>query len=200
MRSACLVAVLALIASGPLVAQGQAELDPFVTWQWGGRAALINGDLEVAASENYGASLGVEVRRGMKAEVFYSYQPTQLIFRPFFGVPETLSDLKVHYMHVGGRAELGNPRAKLSGWGGASAGATLFHPSNPQYRDEWRFSFRFSLGGKFMFSQRIGLHGRLELLAPINWAGVCIGCGGSGVAVGSTTVQGSVGGGLVIAF
>ena len=196
MRSACLVAILAVVAASSLVAQ-RAELNPFVTWQWGGRALLINGDLEIAASENYGATIDVEVRRGMKAELFYSYQPTQLLFRPFVGVPQTLSDLKVHYMHLGGRAEFGDPRGKLSGFAGASAGATLFHPSNPQYRDEWRFSFRFSLGGKFMFSQRVGLHGRFEVLAPVSWVGVCVGCG---VTAGSTTAQGSVGGGLVITF
>ena len=51
MRSVRLVMFLALVASGPLVAQG-AELNPFITWQWGGRAPTLTGDLEIAASEN----------------------------------------------------------------------------------------------------------------------------------------------------
>ncbi len=198
MRILNVVAVLMLVTATSVTAQ-RGSLNPFVTYNWGGSVPVVGGDIKIVASEAYGATLDIAVRPGAKAQLLYSYQPTQADFRPFTGLPEKISDLKVHYMHIGGMAEI--PKDKLRLLGGASAGATLFHPSDQRYSDEWSFSFRFFLGAKLMFSERVGLHAKGELLLPIQWAGICIGCGGgAGVTAGTTIVQGVVGGGLTIAF
>ncbi len=198
MRVISAVGLISLLATSSLMAQ-RATLNPFVTYNWGGTVRVFEGDLKLAASEAYGATLDVAVRPGAKAQLFYSYQPTQLDLRRFNGINEPITPMKVHYIHLGGTAEGG--RGKMKGFGGASAGATIFHPSDPRLNDEWRFSVRLFLGGKMMFSERVGLHVKGEVLLPIQWAGVCFGCGGgAGVTTGTTIVQGVVGGGLTIAF
>ena len=198
MRVISAVALLSLLATGSIVAQ-RATLNPFVTYNWGGTVRVFEGDLQLAASEAYGATVDFTVRPGAKAQLFYSYQPTQLNLRRFSGLTEPVTPMTVHYIHLGGVAEGG--RGKAKGFGGASAGATVFHASNALLSDQWKFSFRLFLGGKMMFSERVGLHVKGEALFPIQWAGVCFGCGGgTGVTTGTTIVQGVVGGGLTIAF
>lgn len=197
MRVISAVGFFSLLATSSLVAQ-RATLNPFVTYNWGGSVRVFEGDLRLAASEAYGVTLDVAVRPGAKAQLFYSYQPTQLNLRRFNGLTEPITPMKVHYIHLGGTAESG--RGRMKGFGGASAGATIFHASDPRFSDEWRFSVRLFLGGKMMFSERVGLHVKGEVLLPIQWVGVCFGCGGTGATAGTTIVQGVVGGGLTIAF
>ena len=198
MRVISAVGLFSLLATSSLVAQ-RATLNPFVTYNWGGTVRVFEGDLKLAASEAYGVTLDVAVRPGAKAQLFYSYQPTQLNLKRFSGLTEPVTPMDVHYIHLGGMAEGG--RGKMKGFGGASAGATSFHASNSALSDEWKFSFRFFLGGKMMFSERMGLHVKGEVLLPVQWAGVCFGCGGgTGVTAGTTIVQGVVGGGLTIVF
>ncbi len=83
-----------------------------------------------------------------------------------------------------------------------SAGA--FQPRTATTGSEWRFSFRFALGAKALFSERVGLRGEAGLLLPIQWAGGGIFCGGGGcsgaLTEGTAVVQGSLGGGLTIVF
>ena len=198
MRVIRAVGFLSLLATSGLVAQG-ATINPFVTYNWGGTVRVFEGDLKLEASEAYGVTIDFAVRPGAKAQLFYSYQPTQLNLRRFSGFTEPITPMDVHYIHLGGMAEGG--RGKMTGFGGASAGATIFHASNSALSDAWKFSFRFFLGGKMMFSERVGLHVKGEVLLPVQWAGVCFGCGGgAGVTAGTTIVQGVVGGGLTIAF
>ena len=196
MRVVSAVGLLSLLACGSLTAQ-RTSINPFVTYNWGGTVRVFEGDLKLAGSEAYGATIDVTVRSGAKAQFFYSYQPTQLNLQRFNGLTEPVTPMDVHYIHLGGVAEGG--RGKLKAFGGASAGATVFHTSN--FSDEWRFSIRLFLGGKFMFAERFGLHAKGEILLPMQWAGVCVGCGGgAGVTTGTTIVQGVVGGGLTIVF
>lgn len=46
------------------------------------------------------------------------------------------------------------------------AGATLFNPRPATIGSDWRFSFRFALGAKALFSERVGLEEEAVLFAP----------------------------------
>ena len=202
MKVARLVAVLA-ISPAAAVAQ-RVEVNPFLAYQFGGSLRAVEGDLIISSGETYGAAVDIEVRPGGFAQLFYSYQPTSLgIRRSGTGFTNEITDLNIHYFHIGGVGEAeASPRVK--GFLAASVGATLFHPSEPRLNDAWRFSVRFGLGGKLFLSQRIGLKAEMDLLVPIQWTTggfVCGGGGCSGTISGRTTlVHGSLGGGLVVVF
>ncbi len=186
----------------PLNAQ-RVELSPFVTYQFGGSLAVREGELQLDDSENYGVALDIEVRPGVKFELFYSYQPTTLKLQRSAGPTEELFAIGVHYMHFGGLYEaVRNQRVRAFGL--ASAGVTLFDPRTATAGSEWRSSFRFALGAKALFSERVGLRGEAGLLLPIQFVGggiFCRGGGCSGVLTGGrVVVQGSLGGALTVAF
>lgn len=48
-----------------------------------------------------------------------------------------------------------------------------------------------------MFTDVIGLNLQGDLFFPVDWAGVYVGTGGSGISTGSTVILGGFSGGLV---
>jgi hypothetical protein len=214
-----LVGVILFFAFGSSPAEAQRGLRPvtyrpeprvylsaMATYQWGGTINTTQGDLRIEDSENFAAALNFPVRPGAKGELYYSYQPTTLSRQLPSGVPEPIVPMNVHYFQLGGRYEpvrQGGLMPFLVG----SAGAVLFDAGSTggiDYGSNWEFAFRFSLGATAMFSSRVGLRGELGMLLPVFWSGGGFICGGAGcygtVTGTSTVVQGTVGGGLTIAF
>jgi hypothetical protein len=210
---ACAVLFLTL---GPSAAEAQRGLRPvtyrpeprvqlsgMVTYQWGGTIHTTAGDLTLDDSENFAGVLTFPVRPGARGELYYSYQPTTLRREL---APQDFIPMNVHYFQLGGRYEPvrdGRVMPFLSG----TAGAVLFdagqNASGFDYGSDWEFAFRFALGTTAMLSQRVGLRGEIGLLLPIFWSTggfVCGGAGCYGTVTGNSVVQGTVGGGLTIAF
>jgi hypothetical protein len=183
------------------------ELSAMATYQWGGTVNTTQGDLIIEDSENFAGVLAFRARPGAKAELYYSYQPTTLSRRLVGGVLEPLVPMNVHYFQAGGRYEPVRQGAVMPFLAG-SAGAVLFDAGRSaqgiEYGSNWEFAFRFSLGATAMFSSRVGLRGELGMLLPVFWSGGGFMCGGAGcygtITGTSTVVQGTVGGGLTIAF
>lgn len=159
MRGFIVIVAIVLLTPAPAAAQGgyprglrpaqsepRFELSPFVNYQWGGHLDVSYvsgfGTIDMEDTEAFGAALDVAVRPGAKAELYYSYQPTTMRFRSSSGVQETVFDMGVHYMHMGGIYEMDRGSAARP-FGLFSLGTTLFDPQGATpYGSEWRFSMR----------------------------------------------------------
>jgi hypothetical protein len=187
--------------------ESRVELSAMATYQWGGTINTTQGDLVIEDSENFAGVLAFRARPGAKGELYYSYQPTTLSRRLVSGVLEPLVPLNVHYFQLGGRYEPVR-QGGLKPFFAGSAGAVLFDGGRSaqgiEYGSNWEFAFRFSLGATAMVTSRLGLRGEVGMLLPVFWSGGGFICGGAGcygtVTGTSTVVQGTVGGGLSIAF
>lgn len=185
----------------------RASLSGMVTYQWGATLNTTVGKLSLAPSENFAGALNFQVRRGGQAELYYSFQPTDLRLESVPGVRQPVAPMNVHYFQLGGRYEPVRD-GRVTPFFVASAGATLFdalrNDAGIDYGSEWLFAFRFAAGGTAWLTSRIGLRGEAGLLLPIQWGGGGFLCGAGGCYVtltgGTAIVQGTAGGGLSIAF
>jgi len=142
----------------------------------------------------------------MQAEISWSMGSSRVQLKKYYGgitPPVTdevfKTDMKLHTFQVGALVEP-NKGKKVSPFGLLSLGASLFHPLDEKYNDEWRFSIALGVGVKVEMSDKIGLRFQGRLIIPMQFAGSSIyfGTGGGGVAVGAYTtfVQGDFSGGL----
>ena len=87
-----------------------------------------------------------------------------------------------------------------------SAGVTVFNPGyiksegfeqgyDPGSRT--KFSFGFTGGIKYFFTERIGVRAQAQLLIPLEWGGVYYGYGGSVYTSGGSLLQLNFTGGLI---
>jgi hypothetical protein len=183
--------------------ESRVQLSAMVTYQWGGTLHTTAGDLKLDDTENYVGVLNFQVRPGARGELYYSYQPTTL--RRTFGAQDAVP-MNVHYFQLGGRYEPVR-QGRMSPFLSGTAGAVLFDAgrsaSGIAYGSTWEFAFRFALGTTAMLTQRVGLRGEIGMLLPIFWSTGGFACGPAGcfgTVTGNAVVQGTVGGGLTIAF
>lgn len=196
---------------GPVLAEGgwesRVHLSAMVTYQWGGSITTEDGRLIFDAGENFAGVLTFPIRPGARGELYYGYQPTTLRREQAPGVPESLAPMKIHYFQLGGRFEPVRGGRLLPYFAG-TAGAVLFDAGKGtnglDYGSDLEFAFRFAVGTTAVLTRRVGIRAEAGLLLPIFWSGggfVCGGEGCEGVIAGSlAVVQGTVGGGLTIAF
>jgi len=190
----------------PSYAAPKKEISVFVGYQfWGSLDAVVGnvpGRLEFGDAMNYGVAFDVPVRPGVMAEFLYIRQPTELYFKPAgTGIRDKLFDLQVAYYQLGGLYEA--PKGRARPFGSLGLGVTHFNPKDARYGSEWRFSVNFGLGARVFITENIGLRGQFHLLVPMNFYGAGMWCGGGGCSVGGTATaiaQGSLTGGLVVAF
>ena len=182
-RALLALTVVVVLGAAPAHAQ-KVELTPFIGYQFGGKASLINGDMKVNDAMNFGGIVDFTVRPGGQVEISYTRQNTQLQWRPFSGVGEDI-DMAVDYWQIGGLGYVmkGDARPFLS----FTLGATHFIPKENTINertidDEWRFSFVLGLGAKYFPSQRVGFRFAGHLYSTFLdtnssiWCGVPTGC------------------------
>jgi hypothetical protein len=181
-------------------------LSAMVTYQWGGSLTTPRGRLRLEPSENYAGVLAFRVRSGATAELYYSYQPTLMTLDGGVGIQEEVAPMGVHYFQVGGRYEPARSN-RLVPFLAASAGATLFdarrNAAGVDLGSDWAFAFRLVGGATAWLNQRIGVRAEGGLLLPWWWTSGGFLCGATGcyTTLGGTAIaQGTVGGGVTIAF
>jgi hypothetical protein len=187
--------------------EARLHLSAMVTYQWGGSITTEDGRQIFDAGENFAGVLTFPIRPGARGELYYGYQPTTLRREQAPGVPESLAPMKIHYFQLGGRFEPVRGGRLLPYFAG-TAGAVLFDAGKGtnglDYGSDLEFAFRFAVGTTAVLTRRVGIRAEAGLLLPIFWSGggfVCGGEGCEGVIAGSlAVVQGTVGGGLTIAF
>ena len=139
------------------------------------------------------------MKEGVQLELMWYMQPTRLDVRVFPSPTyETVFDMDVHYIQIGGI--YGIQQDNILPYGTFSLGATIFHPKDRGFSDEWRFSATFGLGAKVYLSERIGIRLDGRLLFPFTGGAIWVGSGGVSAGGTSSIIQGNVNGGLIISL
>lgn len=116
------------------------------------------------------------------------------------------AEMTVSYITLGGNNYFGHSR-KVMGYGGIALGAAIFDGKatvlgKNETASATKFAFNFKLGGRFMFTDNIGLKLYTQLNTVVGGVGggFYFGTGGAGAGVStySSMVQFGLGGGLTI--
>lgn len=193
-----------LLLGGFTFGQG-IEITPQISYMFGGRVNYYEGDLKIVDKGAFG--LNVSYDFGFRGGLEFSYQGmlTTANFnsiRP--GYEDASFKLAVNYFQLGAYKDWGE--GKFKGYTAISLGATVFDPTELDYKSKWNFSATASLGVKYFPLKFLGikLYGRLML--PMEFAGGGLFCGigsggvncGLGVSTFAVLVQGDLGAGLII--
>jgi len=193
-RLLLLVFVLLLVSglSRPAAAEGWGvEITPFAGYHIGGSFEDNTTGAALDAKEGavYGLALDLADTPETQYELYYGFQRTQVTGGGTFG-GETLFDLDVHYLHLGGTYMFQGEKVRPYIAGGL--GATHFVPDGSGMSSKTYFSFSLGGGVKLPLSSRVGL--RLEgrgflTILPDSTAIFCVSSGGAACRV---NVQGDV--------
>lgn len=201
-----LLSVLGLFIAAS--AYAQVEITPQAGYQVGSKYSYYDGYIKLAASGNYGVTVDFDINPvGGQVEIFYAFQNADLNIKDYFYFPyETfITEFDVHHIQAGFIQNF-NYDEDLRPFAGMSAGVTVFNPGyiksnglQPDYDpgSRTKFSFGFTGGVKYFFTERIGMRVQAQLLIPIEWGGVYYGYGGSVYTSGGSLLQLNFTGGLI---
>ena len=190
-----LVAAALLLSSvlfpGEAGAEWGLEITPYVGYAIGGSFTdnATGADLDVQEGGSYGLVLDLPDTPETQYELFYGLQRTKVTGGGTFG-GETLFDLDIHYLHLGGTYLFTGEKVRpfLSG----GLGATHFVPHGSGLDRKTYFSVSLGGGVKIPISGHVGL--RLEgrgfmTILPDSTEIFCVSSGGAACNV---KVQGDV--------
>ena len=177
--------ILALIIISAFILQTRAQqtqVFAIAGYQINSDITVARGDLSFDDAVSYGAGVDVEVQRGMQAEISWSMSASNVVLQEYLGPRVELGDVYIHHFQAGALIE--PERKKVSPFGLIGLGATLFHPTEIDYKDEVRFSISLGLGFKVYVSDKVGLRfqGRMIIPMQITGGSVWFGSGGAGVS------------------
>ncbi len=186
----------------------QIEITPQAGYQIGSKYNYYDGYMKLKASGHFGVTVDFDINPiGGQVEVIYAYQNADLNIKDYFYFPfETfITKFEVHHIQAGFIQNFNYDEA-LRPYAGMSAGISIFNPQyiesdglRPGYdpANRTKFSFGFTGGVKYFFTERIGLRMQAQLLIPIEWGGVYYGYGGSVYTSGGSLLQLNFTGGLI---
>ena len=190
-----LVAAALLLSSvlfpGEAGAEWGLEITPYVGYAIGGSFTdnATGADLDVQEGGSYGLVLDLPDTPETQYELFYGLQRTKVTGGGTFG-GETLFDLDIHYLHLGGTYLFTGEKVRpfLSG----GLGATHFVPHGSGLDRKTYFSVSLGGGVKIPISGHVGLRfeGRgFMTILPDSTEIFCVSSGGAACVV---QVQGDV--------
>lgn len=184
------------------------EVTPSYGFQFGTKLNYGPNYLKVKDSDQFGITLGFETYNDMMAEISYVHQGSELRIRDSYLGPneERISDLAMDWIQIGATKYFSDD--KIQPFFGGGFGLVIFSPKDENFDvvdrsldSKTEFAFSFKTGVNIMFSEHVGLNLQGNLMFPVQWGGFYVGGGSggvsSGLSVSSTTVIGSVSGGLV---
>lgn len=184
------------------------EITPSYGYQFGSRVNYGPNYIQFDDSDQFGISLGYEIRRSLFAEASYLRHSSQINIRDIVVSPTKarLADLNADWFLVGIYKYF--KQDNIQPFVGLGSGVVVLTPSNEnrdivrrRLDDETKLTFTFKAGVNFMITESIGINLQGNLLMPIEWGGVYVSGGpggiGGGVNTGSTTVFAGFSGGLV---
>ncbi|MEI6866077.1 hypothetical protein [Flavicella sp.] len=176
------------------------ELTASYGYQFGSKSSYgYNNYVKFNDSDQFSLTIGVDMFQGIMTEVTYTHQSTEIINREG-GATQRLMDLNADWIMVGASKYL--TKDKLRPFLGAGVGMAIFNPNN-EIRSvgsvDTKFYLAFSVKGgvNYMITEQLGINIQANLMVPIQWGGVYIGTGGSGVSGTSNILIGGFSGGLV---
>jgi hypothetical protein len=173
------------------------EVTPYAGYAIGGSFTdnTTGSTLDVKEGTNFGLVLGWPDTPETRYELFYGFQRTKVTGGGTFG-GETLFDLDIHYLHLGGAYMF--PAEKVRPFISGGLGATHFVPQGSGMNAKTYFSVSLGGGVNVPISGHVGL--RLEgrgfmTILPNSTEIFCVSSGGAACAV---RVQGDVLGQLLL--
>lgn len=156
-RHAIWLLLLGILSIGTTQAQ-RFSAGPFYGYRFGGEfeVAATGESVEIKDNPSYGIYLDFDPGdTGLKIELLYSVQQTELNLASLGGSPD--QDLDIHVFQIGGLQEIydGKFRPYLAGY----IGATWFDVAGRE--DDLRFSFTAAVGANYYLTKNLGL--RLDL-------------------------------------
>ena len=177
------------------------EITPQYGYQIGAKYSYYGGYIKLTDSDQYGITVGAPISDDVQLEFMWTQQNTAVRIKDILlGFPrETdITDITVNHYQIGATHTFGY--SDVIPFFGLSAGWTTFNPDDKQYNSNTKFELGISGGLKYFFTNNLGIRLQTQLLMPIDWGGVYIGGGGSGVSAGGTILQLNFSGGFIFAF
>ena len=173
------------------------EITPYAGYTIGGNFTdnTTGAELDVKEGGSFGLVLGLPDTPETQYELFYGFQKTKVTAGGTFG-GETLFDLDIHYLHLGGTYLF--PADKVRPFISGGLGATHFVPHGSGLNSKTYFSLSLGGGVKIPISGHIGLRfeGRgFMTILPDTTEIFCVSSGGAACNV---KVQGDVLGQLLL--
>ena len=202
-----IITLLLIISSFSVYSQ--IEVSPMVGYFFGGRSQFYEGDIKIQDNIDYGIHLAFEMGAHSGAELSYTTSPSVAEWRPSFNYSEDFPardfNMNTHIFLLGGYKGMELANDQVIGFVNFKGGAILYHPSEGNISDVWRFLISAGGGIKYFINDKIGLRIQANMYMPLyfNGAGIyCgIGSGGSncGASLNGTAVifQGDITGGLI---
>ncbi|MBP2677308.1 MAG: uncharacterized protein H6Q82_373 [Deltaproteobacteria bacterium] len=179
------------------VAEWGLEITPYAGYTIGGNFTdnTSGANLDVGEGGSFGLVLGLPDTPETQYELFYGFQRTKVTGGGTFG-GETLFDLDIHYLHLGGTYIF--PGEKVRPFISGGLGATHFVPYGSGLNQKTYFSLSLGGGAKIPISGHVALRfegrGFLTIL-PDTTEIFCVSSGGAACNV---RVQGDVLGQLLL--
>jgi opacity protein-like surface antigen len=196
-----LIAAAILLSSvlfpGKAEAEWGLEITPYAGYAIGGNFEdnTTGATLDVTEGGNFGLVLGLPDTPETWYELFYGFQRTKVTGGGTFG-GETLFDLDIHYLHLGGNYMFTGDKVRPYIAGGL--GATHFAPHGSGLNRKTYFSLSLGGGARIPISGHVGLRfegrGFLTIL-PDTTEIFCVSSGGAACNV---SVKGDVLGQLLL--
>ena len=180
-----------VLSPGRAGAEWGLEITPYAGYAIGGNFTdnSTGADLDVKEGGNFGLVLGLPDTPETRYELFYGFQRTEVTGAGTFG-GETLFDLDIHYLHLGGTYMF--PAEKVRPFISGGLGATHFVPHGSGMNQKTYFSLSLGGGVKIPISGHVGLRFEGRGFMTILPDSTEIFCVSSGGAACSVKVQGDV--------
>jgi len=182
---------------GAAGAEWGVEITPYAGYTIGGSFEdnTTGAGLDVKEGGSFGLVLGFPDTPETQYELFYGFQGTKVTGGGTFG-GETLFDLDIHYLHLGGTYMF--PGEKVRPFVSGGLGATHFVPHGSGMNSKTYFSLSLGGGAKIPISDHVGLRFEARGFMTILPDTTEIFCVSSGGAVCNVKVQGDVLGQLLL--
>ncbi len=212
MKKLFALVLTALLISSGIFAQDswpKAYLNGFVGYTFDESFYAGYGEWKYVGNVHYGGSVefvlqGASTRYSERTiELMYQYMNSDLQNVYIGGSKAKGANMNVNYLTIGGNNYFGQSR-KIMGFGGLQLGAgfvngTATDANSKSYSESTtKFAFNLRGGGRFMFSDKVGLKLYAQLNTLVGGTGFYFGTGGAGVSTYSSAVQFGLGGGLTI--
>ena len=182
---------------GEAGAEWGVEITPYAGYTIGGSFTdnATGAELDVKEGGSFGLVLGLPDTPETQYELFYAFQQTKVTGGGTFG-GETLFDLDIHYLHLGGTYMF--PAEKVRPFISGGLGATHFVPHGSGLNAKTYFSLSLGGGVKVPITEHVGLRFEGRGFMTILPDSTEIFCVSSGGAACNVKVQGDVLGQLLL--
>ncbi len=162
------------------------EITPQYGYQIGAKYNYYGGFIKLAGSDQFGITMNIKMNSDIEAELVWVQQNSVVSVKDviLYPIETDISDITINHFQIGGIYLFDDTGAIP--FFGMSVGWSTFSPDDSAFDSNTKFTIGITGGFKYFFTKNIGIRLQSQLLMPIDWGGVYVGGGGSGITVGGT--------------